>query len=319
LIATVDLTDLTGLRAAAHADGAFLLAVDEATACTGDDILALSRRLFALPAAELDAIAMVRSPYFRGYNRAGSELTQGRADQREQLDLAPELAPLPLAAGDPPYRRLQGPNQWPAGLPALRPAIVAWMDRLREVATALLDALLASVQAEGASLAAGCAPNPHTRLKIIRYPGADADDDDQGVGEHRDSGVLTLILGDDAPGLQIRRSASWVDVPAPRGTLVVVLGRTLESATRGYFTAPSHRVVSPPRGGERYSVPFFFSPRLDYVVEPLRLPPELGASPQWEAPADAVSAEYGYSALEVLVRSHPDVARRHHPAFGGSP
>lgn len=313
MIPTVDLTELAQLRAAAHEDGAFLLRIDEGTVRAGAQILDLSRQLFRLPESELAAIAMVRSPHFRGYNRAGSERTQGRADQREQLDLAPELPALRISPGDPPYLRLQGPNLWPAGLPALRPAIVAWMERLHATATALLGALLASIQAENAALAAGCAPDPFTRLKIIRYPGIDPGDDDQGVGEHRDSGVLTLILGDDAAGLQIRRGEAWVDVRAPRGTLVVVLGRTLESATRGYFAAPSHRVVSPPRGGERYSVPFFFSPRLNYVVEAMTLPAQIAASVRWDAPADAVTADYGYSALEVLVRSHPDVARRHHP------
>lgn len=278
--------DLQALGAAAQELGAFLLAVDAATLDAGERLLALSRRFFALPQAELAAIGMVHSPYFRGYNPAGSELTQGRPDLREQLDVAPELPPLPIAPDDPPYRRLQGPNQWPAALPELGPAVLDWMDRLGTIAAALVPATFAALGRENV-LANAFAPHAHTRLKIIRYPGV-ADDAGQGVGEHSDSGVLTLILADHADGVQIVRDDGVINVDAVRGTLFVVLGRSLATATGGTSTAARHRVFSPPEGRERYSIPFFFSPRLDYQ-------------------------DYGASALEVLVRSHPDVVRRHHP------
>ena len=40
-------------------------------------VLAAAQRLFALPQAQKDAVAMVRSPHFRGYTRLGGELTGG--------------------------------------------------------------------------------------------------------------------------------------------------------------------------------------------------------------------------------------------------
>lgn len=53
---------------------------------------AASRRLFALPQAHKDAIAMVRSPHFRGYTRLGGELTGGEVDWRasRSIDIGPE-------------------------------------------------------------------------------------------------------------------------------------------------------------------------------------------------------------------------------------
>jgi hypothetical protein len=132
------------------------------------------------------------------------------------------------------------------------------------------------------------APHAHTRLKFVRYPGIDAGEPGQGVGEHSDSGAVTLILQDRADGLQLLAGTSSIDVVAPRGMLFGVFGRALASATSGASTAARHRVLSPPGGSERYSIPFFFSPRLDYE-------------------------DYGARALEVLLRSHPDVALRHHP------
>lgn len=306
---------LDRLRPAAHDLGAFLLEVGEGDRRAAAEILALCTRLFRLPAADLAAIEMLNSPYFRGYNRAGSELTRSRPDLREQLDLAPERAPRELAADDPAYWRLQGPNQWPGSLPELRPAMTSWMERCRAIAEVVLGALLASLETEAGALAGGFTPDPHTRLKILHYPGVEEGAPDQGVGEHRDSGAITIIVQDGSEGLQVARGGRFIDIRARPATVVVLLGRTLEYATRGYFVAAPHRVVNPPLGTERHSVTYFYSPRLDYVVPQLVLPPAFagGARPEVLADSEAVDAEYGLSALEVLLRSHPDVARRHHP------
>lgn len=54
-----------------------------------------------------------------------------------------------------------------------------------------------------------------------------------GVGEHSDSGVLTLLLQQPGTsGLQARNSEGlWVDVPPLPGTLVVNIGELLQLAT----------------------------------------------------------------------------------------
>ncbi|TIP77448.1 MAG: isopenicillin N synthase family oxygenase, partial [Mesorhizobium sp.] len=64
--------------------------------------------------------------------------------------------------------------------------------------------------------------------------------------------------------------------PIP-GTLVVNIGELLELASNGYLRATVHRVVTPPAGVERISIPFFFSARLDATIPLLTLPEELAA------------------------------------------
>ncbi len=90
-----------------------------------------------------------------------------------------------------------------------------------------------------------------------RYPGRDSAGDDQGVGAHKDGGFLTLLLQDENRGLQVETDDGWVDVTPKRGTLVVNIGELLELASNGYLRATVHRVVTPPAGTERLSVPFF--------------------------------------------------------------
>ena len=91
-------------------------------------LLTEARRLFALPQAEKDAVAMRNSPHFRGYTRLGGELTGGVVDWREQIDIGPQRAPdrgrrppgLPVAAGSEPVavRRCRSCPRWsPSGMP----------------------------------------------------------------------------------------------------------------------------------------------------------------------------------------------------------
>ncbi len=126
-----------------------------------------------------------------------------------------------------------------------------------------------------------------------------------------------LLHQDDVGGLQVQVPGTdeWLDAaPVPDG-YVVNIGEMLEVATRGYLTATRHRVASPPPGVDRYSVPFFLGPRLDAVVEPVDLPPELAAETTvWDPnddPDNPLLAAYGENALVGWLRSHPTVAARY--------
>jgi isopenicillin N synthase-like dioxygenase len=99
------------------------------------------------------------------------------------------------------------------------------------------------------------------------------------------------------------------------GSFVFNIGEMLEIATQGYLTATRHRVVSPPAGVERFSVPFFLGPRLDAVVEPLSLPAELAGAARGisEEAGNPLLAAFGENALVGWLRSHPKVAERWWP------
>src|SRR6185312_3301062 len=134
----------TGLREAAHGVGFFYLTGHGVPVALVDKVLESARRLFALPQPEKDAIAMVRSPHFRGYTRLGGELTRGEVDWREQIDIGPER-PSIGGPGKPDYLWLQGPNQWPAGLPELPGIVDEWDAALSAVARTLLRHWAASL------------------------------------------------------------------------------------------------------------------------------------------------------------------------------
>jgi len=306
---------LRDLRTAARNTGFFYIVGHGFDDALVDRVLRLARRFFALPAQQKLAIEMVNSPHFRGYNRPGLEHTRGKPDWREQLDVGPEREALPFERAAPPWTRLQGPNQWPAALPELKPALLFYQEQISALAIRVLRAFAAALDQTDDVFEPIHSPAPHQLLKLIRYPGRDDADGDQGVGAHKDSGFVTILLQDRESGLQVEGGHGWIDAPPVPGSFVVNIGEILEMASAGYLRANVHRVVSPPPGIDRYSVAFFLGARLDATVPLLTLPAYLaaGARGVTRDPLNPLFRDVGRNYLKGRLRSHPDVARRHHP------
>ncbi|MFG2968743.1 isopenicillin N synthase family dioxygenase [Streptomyces sp. NPDC048288] len=307
--------DREALHRAARDVGFFQLVGHGITPAEQARLLATAQDFFALPEAERHALDNLNSPHFRGYTRIGNEHTQGRRDWRDQLDISNELPPHVPAPGEPPYWWLEGPNQWPESLPALREVALEWMARTGAVAHRLLHELLAAVGGPGDFYDDAFAGRPRNHLKLVRYPGRAPVGDDQGVGVHKDYGFLTLLLTDEVPGLQVETpdGQGFIDVPYLPGAFVVNLGELLEVATNGYLKATNHRVVSPPGARERFSAPFFYNPRLDARIAPLPFPGASDAAGVTDDPDNPLFAEFGWNELKGWVRAHPAVVSRHHP------
>jgi isopenicillin N synthase-like dioxygenase len=279
-------------------------------------VMAVAREFFALPEPERRALAIANSPHFRGYTFLGDERTKGVSDWREQLDVGPEEPAAVVTPGDAPWRRLRGPNQWPASLPAMQPTVLEWMRAMDRVGLAVLRALALGLGQPLDHFDDVVLPRGDPHLKIIRYPAQPTvARTDQGVGMHHDSGLVSFVLQDDVGGLQVELDGELVDATPRRGTYVMNLGEMLQAATSGYLRATKHRVQSPPAGRERLSVAYFFHPRLDAVFAPIELPPDLAreaAGGQNADPNDPIFATFGENYLKIRLRSHRDVAVAHY-------
>ena len=305
---------LEDLRNAARTYGLFYLAGHGVPEGLIQSVVALSRSFFSLPEADKLEIEMVNSPHFRGYTRPGYEYTRGKQDWREQVDIGAERPALTLDADSQPWKRLQGPNQWPSALPQLKPTLLEYQEHVTALAVRVLRAFSAALEQPEDIFQPIYAPAPNQLIKIIRYPGRAAGDSDQGVGAHKDSGFMAVLLQDRVAGLQVEGEDGWIDAPPIPGTFIINVGEILELASNGYLRANVHRVVSPPAGSDRLSVAFFLGARLDSEVPVLSLPPHLKAEARGvtQDPLNPLFREVGKNALKGRLRSHPDVARRHH-------
>ena len=206
-----------------------------------DEYFEALARFFALPDAAKATIEKTNSPWFRGWERLGSELTDHRVDHREQIDVWTTHPPRDGDI-DPIYLRLEGPNQWPD---EVLPGFRATVERFEREMAAVADRLMATM-----GLALGLVEDHFDRLfgerrmsliKMIHYP--ETPTGEAGVNAHHDAGFLTLLWQRDVEGLQaLNPDGEWIDVPPSREAICVNLGEILQSMTGNYFVATTHRV-----------------------------------------------------------------------------
>ena len=125
-------------------------------------------------------------------------------------------------------------------------------------------------------------------IRLLHYDEERKSDLDEGIfgcGAHTDWGVMTLLLTDEHSGLQIYNrnekngDGEWIDVPPRSDAFVVNIGDLLERWTNGKMKSTLHRVLLFADDNEkdkeeendevagRYSIPFFFNPSFETVVE----------------------------------------------------
>jgi isopenicillin N synthase-like dioxygenase len=208
---------------------------------------------------------------WRGYFRVGDELTSGKPDQKEGLYFGAELpADHPLVQADTP---LCGPNLFPAKPAGLRAAVLDYMEALTRLGHRLMEGLALSLGLEESYFDERFTREPLTLFRIFNYP-PPPDPELWGVGEHTDYGLLTILLQDDAGGLEVRSRSRWVSAPPVPGSFVCNIGDMLDRMTRGLYRSTPHRVRNPaPR--DRLSFPFFFDPNFIARVQPIDLPAEI--------------------------------------------
>jgi isopenicillin N synthase-like dioxygenase len=271
---------------------------------------AASREFFRLPEAGKMEIAMARAgPAWRGFFPVGAELTSGRPDRKEGLYFGAELDEdhPRVRAGVP----LHGRNLFPRQVPQLREAVLRYLDTLTGVGQAVLRGVALSLDLDAEYFASGYTANPTILFRIFHYPPAPPDDEDWGVGEHTDYGLLTLLAQDDNGGLQVHTTRGWIDAPPVPGTFVCNIGDMLDRLTGGWYSSTPHRVRNA-SGRERLSFPFFFDP--DFDAEVPALPTHSGIDDQGRRRWDgqdlrAFTGTYGDYLAGKVAKVFPELRR----------
>jgi isopenicillin N synthase-like dioxygenase len=230
------------------------------------DMLSAAKKYFARPETEKRRIQV--NTAHRGYVPF-AQTTLGRAfkpDLKESLNFA-----FPFQPGDPYLaepRPLIGLNQWPDDEPELRRTAEAYYDAVFELGQKVLEGFALALDLER-SFFRGLYRHPLVRARLIHYPPqSEASVDGQfGAAPHTDWGCITVLWQDDVGGLQVRnRAGQWIDAPPIADTFVINIGDMLERWSNDLFVSTPHRVVNA-SGRERYSIPVFYDPDFETVVE----------------------------------------------------
>lgn len=231
---------------------------------------ATAQRYFAQSTEEKMAIHVAKSRNNRGYAALLEENTDptARGDLHESWDMALEVPAddADVLAG----KVLYGPNQWPEGDAAFRADVESYYDEMLRLSRALLHAFALSLELEEAHFDP-LVEKPLATLRLLHYPPQEGEVDERqiGIGAHSDYECFTILAQDDIRALQVLNSdGDWVSAPPLPGHFVVNIGDQMARWTNDLFASTVHRAINR-SGVERYSIPFFFGPSYDSVIEPL--------------------------------------------------
>jgi len=243
-----------------------------------DELAELGHQFFKLENQVKEKLHIQNQDLARGYQRLGENITQGKVDVHEGLDFY-----APVAEPDK-TKPLWGENQWPSDedLPGFRTAYEKWVEKMKELGFVVMEAMahgLGLNEEEWLDLK-GKIDDSFWVMRVIGYPPLSNEADGISCGAHKDYGCLTFLFADPTPkALQVFKHASkanvdeagpgeWINADPIPGCVVCNIGEMWEIWTNGLYTSTIHRVIH--RGTNfRVSVPFFFEPNFDAVVEPL--------------------------------------------------
>ncbi|MQL87110.1 hypothetical protein Taro_019648, partial [Colocasia esculenta] len=107
-------------------------------------------------------------------------------------------------------------------------------------------------------------------VRVNYYPRCPQPDLTLGLSAHSDPGGLTVLLADErVKGLQVRKDGSWVTVQPFPDAFIVNIGDQIQVLSNATYKSVEHRVMVN-EAAERVSVAFFYNPKSDLPIGPVR-------------------------------------------------
>jgi len=204
----------------------------------------------------------------RGLTPFGVEAAKGAAavDLKEFWHVGRELPE------GHPYRQYMRDNVWPTEVEGFREHLYGMFTAMDQLGARILKAI-ARYMDLGDDFFADKVQLGNSILRMLHYPPVPAGASGVRAGAHEDINVITLLLGAEEAGLQLKDAdGQWLDIAPPPGALVVNIGDMLQRLTNHVLPSTSHRVINPaPERASyaRYSTPFFLHFNPDFVIESL--------------------------------------------------
>ena len=227
----------------------------------------LSRCFFQLPETKKMEIAMYKAgSAWRGYFPLNGELTSGKPDLKEGIYFGTELA-----TEDPRVKRgipLHGANLFPEDPSGLREIVLDYMAAVTKVGHLLMRGISLSLGLDENYFSEIYQQDPLILFRIFHYPPQRKTEEQYGVGEHTDYGLLTILKQDAVGGLEIKNGDGWISAPPVENTFICNIGDMLDRMTGGLYRSTPHRVINSTEK-DRFSFPLFFDPGFDTKIERL--------------------------------------------------
>jgi isopenicillin N synthase-like dioxygenase len=233
-----------------------------------DAALVATKKFFALPD---DVKRKYKLPVSgqRGYTPFGVETAKGEThhDLKEFWHVGRDLPP------GHRYRAHMPDNIWPdAEVPEFHETVGWLYQALDSMGRKVLEAIAVYLGLER-QFFDPTVDFGNSVLRLLHYPPVPFDGPHIRAAAHEDINVITLLLGAEEAGLEVKdHDGRWIAINPPPGALVCNIGDMLQRLTNHRLPSTSHRVVNPAperRGFARYSTPFFLHFNSDYEIRTL--------------------------------------------------
>jgi isopenicillin N synthase-like dioxygenase len=227
-----------------------------------------TKQFFALPEEVKRSYHIQGGGGARGYTAFGVETAKDAnvSDLKEFWHVGREL---PEGS---PLRQYMQDNIWPAEVPGFKPELLGLYNALDEMGGKLLRAVAHYLGLKD-DFFVPTVKDGNSVLRLLHYPPIPTDAEGVRAGAHEDINTITLLLGAEEAGLQVKdRDGRWLPINPPPGSLVVNVGDMLQRLTNHVLPSTTHRVVNPAperRSIPRFSTPFFLHFQPEYVIETL--------------------------------------------------
>ncbi len=252
------------LRYALEEVGFFVIVNHGISQSLVDQMFAETERFHVLPESAKSKLAINRDNV--GY--MGNEGELPRTSPYYTGTLKPDVGECFFIMCDRGPRSLKIQNQWPNDLPGFRETLVEYYDALEELGRKILPIYATALDMPPDYFRDAFSENETLSvLRAAHMPPDELEDDQFNVGPHTDSSFFTLLAAADVPGLELlSQSGNWFPASPSAGSIVVNSGDMLTRWTNGRFLSTPHRVRNL-SGHDRYSIPLFFQPKPDQVIE----------------------------------------------------
>jgi len=241
-----------------------------------------SKAFFALPEEVKRQYHIAGQGGARGYTPFGIETAKGYSahDLKEFWHVGRDLPP------GHPFRGHMPDNVWPAEVDSFKDTFQELYATFDRTGLKVLKAIARFLKLDE-DYFTDTVRDGNSVMRLLHYPAqSEPTGEHIRAGAHEDINTITLLLGAEEAGLELKtRDGRWIPVSPKPGELVINIGDMLQRLTNGHLRSTSHRVVNPTPDRAthaRYSMPFFLHFRSDFLIEALpgTVPP--GEQPKWE-------------------------------------
>ncbi|MBV8165409.1 MAG: isopenicillin N synthase family oxygenase [Alphaproteobacteria bacterium] len=158
-------------------------------------------------------------------------------------------------------------NVWPENLPGFKETLMEYHAAIETLGRSFLPLWAVSLGLPTDYFETFFAV-PHLTLQLLHYPPQkEVGNRQYGIAPHTDNAMMTFLAQGDVPGLAVQMpSGHWRLVDTVPDALLVNTGNVIVRWTNNDYLSTKHRVINT-HDRDRYSIPAFFGPSRDAVIE----------------------------------------------------